>query len=726
MLTNFKELSDMLDNDINDIEKHYPAAAATIREVIDLFKDNFTQFHAHVLQREATASRNFEDYSMFLRPNTYVLDANVTFTEKILVEQFGSALALERANLHNSFSVWRQNMLQRMNAQTSMRQYLEAEATANKDMYAKLHQNFSNLTLRYGLLVTEKKSSDQELASVQLREKEYFSKYVSVKKDCEAQTRTLVGLNEKVAQHETTLEQNVKIIVDLRKDRDEQIRKVTNLTEKVLQAKNDNEILRLKGEGHQKELQQWSDSLQEKEEDLARCISRSEEQRGEHADQLKQKEADAQQQLFHMQAKLHDAEKAVKDKIADVKNKNITIEELRERLQASQDHDSRNNEIVERLNTPTLADADRLNKKLEEQQTTIKKLQEMEPTVRRLQQDSSSLTTANRTMKSDLAAAERREKDLQSDKEALEERLKAANLSLEAMKEGLADMDLKRAQLAAELDTANKAKGEIDVVCNARAVELDEAEEKIGRLEAKFQLQKPEELEETVQKLNEERKKSKALAVENTQLAFQVASHKGTFEAERKGLWAQIKEQKQEIERLDQDVFRLASKLTAAAAAKENSNPFADPSPRDVAALKLKAEQPDNFIIRNGAFDYDVVPNPDSPVTAENMKRDYVARLEDQLRIYRVLLENGNKMKKSPGIRERLLGTGLYARRPHKTYVTPEYFRDVQKLKVEDDEEDVHAYDTLALSKYVALEPSVPQNEVEVEIEMIIDDEILF
>jgi chromosome segregation ATPase len=592
-------------------------------------------------------------------------------------------------------------------------------------MYAKLHQNFSNLTLRYGLLVTEKKSSDQELASVQLREKEYFGKYVSIKKDCEAQTRTFAGLNEKVAQHETTLEQNVKIVADLRKDRDEQIRKVGNLTEKVLQVKNDNEILLLKGEGHQKELQQWSDSLQEKEEDLARCISILEEERGEHADQLKQKEAEAQQQLFHMQAKLHDAEKAVKDKIADVKNKNITIEELRERLQASQDHNSRNNEIIERLNIPTLADADRLNKKLEEQQATIKKLQEMEPTVRGLQQESLSLTTANRTMKSDLAAAEWREKDLRSNKEALEKRLKAAILSLEAMKEGLADMDVKRAQLAAELDTANKTKGEIDVVCSARAVELDQAEEKISRREAKFQLQKPEELEETAQKLNEERKISKALAAENTQLAFQVASHKGTFEAERKGLWAQIKEQKQEIERLDQDVFRLASKLTAAAA-KENSNPFADPSPRNVAALKLKVEQPDNFIFRNGAFDYDVVPNPDSPVTAENVKRDYVARLEDQLRIYRVLLENGNKMKKPPGIREKLFATGLYARSPHKTYVTPEYFRDVQKLKVEDDEEDVHAYDTSALSKYAALEPSIPQNEVEAEIEMIMDDEILF
>lgn len=638
-----------------------------------------------------------------------------------MIEQFGSASALERANLHNSLSVWRENMQHQMQAQMSMKQYFEAEATENKEMYTKLHDSFSYLTLRYGLLVTEKKTSDEEIASVRLREKELFGKYAKIKNDFEAQTRKMADLGEKATEQKAIHAQTLKINTDLQKDRDEQLRKVGDLTEQVIQLKVNNGGLRIKDDEHQKELQQWSDSLQEKEEELARCKSTREEQRREFADQLKQREAEAQQQLFHLQAKLHDAEKGVKDKIVDVKNKNITIEELRERLQVLQNHHLKNDQIVQRLNTPTIDDADRLNKKLEEQQVTIKKLQEMEPTIRKLQQESLSLSTANRIMKSDLAAVELREKDLRSDKDATQERLKAAESSIEAMKLGLTDLDRRRSQLASELDTANKAKGEIAVMCSARAVQLDAAGEMIAELKTKLQLEKPVELEEAVHKLNEERKKSRALAAENTQLAFQVASHRGTFEAERKGLWAQIKEHKQEIERLNQDTFRLASKLTTTTA-KENTNPFATPSRQDVAALKLKTEQPDNFIFRNAAFDYDVVPNPDSPVTVENTKRDYIARLEDQMRCYRKLLKEGKEFKDDAEICAKTARMGLHKDSPKKSYVNPQYYDEVMRAQ---SEVRGNGDDAGRLSRRSSRAPHKPLEE-EGEVVMIMDDEILF
>lgn len=73
MLTNFETLSELIDNGIDVIEKHDPPAVAAIRDSFNVFKDNFTQFHAHVLKREAMASKNFEDYSMFPSPFEIVL-----------------------------------------------------------------------------------------------------------------------------------------------------------------------------------------------------------------------------------------------------------------------------------------------------------------------------------------------------------------------------------------------------------------------------------------------------------------------------------------------------------------------------------------------------------------------------------------------------------------------------------------------------------------------------
>src|SRR5690242_3013536 len=91
-----------------------------------------------------------------------------------MTEQFASVMALELASLHNDLSVWRNNfMQQQIGVQTNIRRSVQSELDGNKEMFEKLQKSFSNLTLRHGLIVTEKKATEQKLADIQRLEKNH-------------------------------------------------------------------------------------------------------------------------------------------------------------------------------------------------------------------------------------------------------------------------------------------------------------------------------------------------------------------------------------------------------------------------------------------------------------------------------------------------------------------------------------------------------------------------
>jgi hypothetical protein len=62
-VSTFRDLVGMLESDITDLQKSDNVAAVAMREIVDVLKDNFSQLHTHVLQREATTAKDFEDYS---------------------------------------------------------------------------------------------------------------------------------------------------------------------------------------------------------------------------------------------------------------------------------------------------------------------------------------------------------------------------------------------------------------------------------------------------------------------------------------------------------------------------------------------------------------------------------------------------------------------------------------------------------------------------------------
>lgn len=63
MANNFKEITGLLEGDIADIEKVDKPSAESMREVVEVLKDTFTQFHNHVLQRDSATAKDFEEYS---------------------------------------------------------------------------------------------------------------------------------------------------------------------------------------------------------------------------------------------------------------------------------------------------------------------------------------------------------------------------------------------------------------------------------------------------------------------------------------------------------------------------------------------------------------------------------------------------------------------------------------------------------------------------------------
>lgn len=215
---------------------------------------------------------------------------------------------------------------------------------------------------------------------------------------------------------------------------------------------------------------------------------------------------------------------------------------------------------------------------------------------------------------------------------------------------------------------------------------------------------KATETDEAKLKLEQEQKKSQTLAAENAGLAFQLTTDKSVHEVEKKQLWNQIEVGKMEIERLDQDVFRLANKLMAVNGpnndpkAMENLNPLAPPPQQAVATLKAEVEQPENFVHRQAPFDYTIVSNPNSPASAAVATQRRIDALEEQLKIYRVLLEEGNKYRKASGIRAKLLEAGLFMGQPFKSYATSQYYRGIGKARGNGGGDDVEG--GLAYSEY--------------------------
>jgi hypothetical protein len=172
-------------------------------------------------------------------------------------------------------------------------------------------------------------------------------------------------------------------------------------------------------------------------------------------------------------------------------------------------------------------------------------------------------------------------------------------------------------------------------------------------------------------------KRIKILAAENTRLNFQITTDRAHFETERKASKRTADDKKMEIERLEADVHRLATKLSANPHFAAANNPFASPSPQAVAPLKTQTEQPNNIVIRAAPFDYSVTPNPSSPNAALQAAERRIASLEEYNKMLTLLLEQGANHRKNPAIRATLLEKGLYAAKPFRAYVQPDYWRDV-------------------------------------------------
>ena len=71
LVNTFKELTRMLDNDILDLEKSDSATASSMREVAEVLKDSFDHFHTHVLQRDSSIAKDFEEYSKSYEPTMH-------------------------------------------------------------------------------------------------------------------------------------------------------------------------------------------------------------------------------------------------------------------------------------------------------------------------------------------------------------------------------------------------------------------------------------------------------------------------------------------------------------------------------------------------------------------------------------------------------------------------------------------------------------------------------
>jgi hypothetical protein len=149
MASNYNDIIKMLESNIKDIAKVDDSIASAMREVVECLKDQFEQFRNLSLQNEATMSKNFAEY------------------KDILTEQFGSVMALELANLHNGLSVWRHNFMQsQIGMSMNLKQTALLEANEGRELVTKLQKSLSSLTLRHGLLATEKEASDQRAIAV--------------------------------------------------------------------------------------------------------------------------------------------------------------------------------------------------------------------------------------------------------------------------------------------------------------------------------------------------------------------------------------------------------------------------------------------------------------------------------------------------------------------------------------------------------------------------------
>ena len=654
-----------------------------------------------------------------------------------------------------------------------MKQTLEAEAQANKDILASLQKSLDNLTLRHGLLVTEKKASDHELDQVdkdlkQISQqfeddrKEWATKIDEMKEALQKKEELLDAADTALKDLKTTNQEihaRCRRMAHAKKDLDEvklafenfKKQATTQTKQHQVQAAKDEKYyksqltaFKLRETDHQlmedrvksldaqliksKSLEHANSHLLKNAAGLQKELAGANKEIGElkkveasyeklkqEMKGLDQKHQDAVRSVssenLHM-AHIAAAQHLVKAKNIEIKTRDDAIKDLKLKLDATKPLKSALEELeakyksqqgqVQKLEkcfrmlpVKNFDEANKLNNKVTKLENDTKaqnqELEELNTQVANMEIETRAAARAKEAMETELSAANREKETLQNKSLTLEQQLALCQLELKSMKSVKRD--------SAAIETKLKEEVKKSQVLTEQVTTAEET-------------------------LKEERKKIQTLGAENARLAFQQTIDKGSFDAQKKSLWREVQERRQEIERLEADVHRLAVKLAAAGKIAAGGNvtstyPFATPSPEAIAALKTRAEEPENFVHRNAPFDYKVTPNLDHPATAAAQTRDRIQALEDQLYLYRVILTDGNKMLNAPGIRHKLIQTGLYMGAPTKTYVKPEYYREVHDAlaRIEEEgvtEEEMEAYGAMGGSKWAK-----PEEE---EDEMIVDD----
>jgi hypothetical protein len=191
-------------------------------------------------------------------------------------------------------------------------------------------------------------------------------------------------------------------------------------------------------------------------------------------------------------------------------------------------------------------------------------------------------------------------------------------------------------------------------------------------------------------KLAEEQQKAQNLTAENARLIYQMTTDKSISDVEKKHLWRQIADQRTETKRLEQEVFRLASKLIIAerqlnefsrdeAKAKENLKPSTE-SPINQ-CFAVPEEQPDDANQCDAAFENKTMPDPHLLDTALKGDKHRIEMLEHQLNLYRILLKQGNEFRNVPHINIKLMETGLHKDAPTKGYVNAQYYSSLERTR---------------------------------------------
>jgi chromosome segregation ATPase len=85
-----------------------------------------------------------------------------------MAEQYGAIMTLELGKMHNNLAAWRQNFLNhQMQNNTAVQNTISIQSQMSNQMIAELKKNFNDLKLRHGLVVAEKKASEQKVLQIE-------------------------------------------------------------------------------------------------------------------------------------------------------------------------------------------------------------------------------------------------------------------------------------------------------------------------------------------------------------------------------------------------------------------------------------------------------------------------------------------------------------------------------------------------------------------------------